>query len=177
MKKARRAQDDATLTITSMMDMMTIILVFLLKSYSTTDISVKPDGNLTLPASTTVSPPKKAVQVLVAKNRILVDDGRETIEVFELEYNPATDEIQIPAAEISTTQPLMLDGENSLFNVLENARISIEEKGKATGTDFEGEVLLQVDKDISFDVVHRVMFTAGQAQFSEFQFVVIKSGE
>ena len=41
-RKLRRQSDDAGLNITSMMDMMTIILVFLLKSYSTDDVSVAP---------------------------------------------------------------------------------------------------------------------------------------
>ena len=55
LKKARRDQEPGSLSITSMMDMMTIILVFLLKSYSTTDITVKPDANLMLPASSSVA--------------------------------------------------------------------------------------------------------------------------
>jgi biopolymer transport protein ExbD len=173
MKKARRAQEEASLTITSMMDMMTIILVFLLKSYSTTDISVKPDGNLTLPASTTTKAPKMAVQVLVAKNRILVDDA----EIFALEYDSATEKIFIPENEIDPKNLLRVDGENSLFKALDDARLAIIEKGKATGTEFEGEVLLQIDRDVPFDVIHRVMYTAGQADYVNFQFVVIKTGE
>jgi biopolymer transport protein ExbD len=37
---------------------------------------------------------------------------------------------------------------------------------------FEGRILLQVDKKIPFSLVREVMFTAGQAKFSEFKFVV-----
>ena len=43
LNKARRPSEPAGLNITSMMDMMTIILVFLLKSYSTQDISICPE--------------------------------------------------------------------------------------------------------------------------------------
>ena len=50
-KKSRRQGTDAGLSITSMMDMMTIILVFLLKNYSTTDISVAPSDDLQIPLS------------------------------------------------------------------------------------------------------------------------------
>ena len=52
LKQARRPTNDGGLNITSMMDMMTIILVFLLKSYSTQDISVAPSEDLELPVST-----------------------------------------------------------------------------------------------------------------------------
>ena len=52
LNKARRPSEPAGLNITSMMDMMTIILVFLLKSYSTQDISIAPSEDLELPVST-----------------------------------------------------------------------------------------------------------------------------
>ena len=41
---------------------------------------------------------------------------------------------------------------------------------------FKGQVLLQCDKTLPFSVLREVMYTAGQAQFSEFRFVVYKSG-
>ncbi len=173
LKTARRDLPEATLTITSMMDMMTIILVFLLKSYSTTDISVKPDGNLTLPASSSTEAPTMAVQVLVAKNRILVDEN----EIMLLDYDQATGVIRIPENELDPDNKLFINGEHSLAKELENARITLTEQNKSTKTEFEGEVLLQIDRDVPFDVIHRVMFTAGQEQFGEFQFVVIKTGE
>ena len=61
MKKPRRGTVTDELNITSMMDMFTIILVFLLKSYSTEDSSVASSGDLELPISTTMVKPKLAV--------------------------------------------------------------------------------------------------------------------
>jgi hypothetical protein len=40
---------------------------------------------------------------------------------------------------------------------------------------FEGKVIFQVDKDIPFALLRDVMYNAGQAKFSEFEFVVISS--
>jgi len=40
---------------------------------------------------------------------------------------------------------------------------------------FKGRLLLQCDKDIPFSLLREVMYTAGQAQFGEFKFVVFKS--
>ncbi len=49
---ARRKHNlDAKLQITSLMDIMTTILVFLLKSYSTDDIPTAPSADLRLPTS------------------------------------------------------------------------------------------------------------------------------
>ncbi len=42
---------------------------------------------------------------------------------------------------------------------------------------FTGRILLQCDRNIPFSLVREVMYTAGQAQFAEFKFVVYKGGE
>jgi biopolymer transport protein ExbD len=73
LKKARRREDAAGLNITSMMDMMTIILVFLLKSYSTQDISVAPSEDLELPTFIVQKAPEMVVSVVVSKSKIVVD--------------------------------------------------------------------------------------------------------
>ena len=41
--------------------------------------------------------------------------------------------------------------------------------------EFKGEILLQVDREIPFSVVRSVMYTAGQARFGQFMFVVYKN--
>ena len=42
--------------------------------------------------------------------------------------------------------------------------------------EFKGEILLQCDSTLPFSLIREVMYTAGQAQFSNFRFVVIKGG-
>src|SRR5205814_7711485 len=61
------------LNITPMMDMMTIILVFLLKSFATNTSNLTFDSNLSPPKSTTLLKPKLAVSVVVTKKVILVE--------------------------------------------------------------------------------------------------------
>ena len=61
------------LNITPMMDMMTIILVFLLKSFSSTTSNITFDQNLQVPKSFTELKPKLAVTVTVTKKVLLVE--------------------------------------------------------------------------------------------------------
>src|SRR6201995_253351 len=64
------------LNITPMMDMMTIILVFLLKSFSSSTSTITFDQNLQVPKSFTELNPKLAVTVTVTKKVLLVEgDG------------------------------------------------------------------------------------------------------
>src|SRR4029453_3425157 len=59
------------LNITPMMDMMTIILVFLLKSFSSTTSNITFDQNLQVPKSFTELKPKMAGAVAVSEKVIL----------------------------------------------------------------------------------------------------------
>src|SRR5262252_3013695 len=61
------------LNITPMMDMMTIILVFLLKSFSASASTITFDSNLQVPRSETQLKTKLAVSVTLTKKVILVE--------------------------------------------------------------------------------------------------------
>ena len=72
----RRAQPvEAKLNITSLMDIMTIILVFLLKSYSTEDIQIAPSDDLRLPSSSAQKPPERLEDVTLVLSRRRHDHG------------------------------------------------------------------------------------------------------
>ncbi|HHO53558.1 MAG TPA: hypothetical protein ENK18_22475 [Deltaproteobacteria bacterium] len=172
-KKGRRASVDAGLTITSMMDMMTIILVFLLKSYQTDDVSVAASEDLQIPISSAEKAPKLAVNVIVSRKDVVVD-GTFVLDI-ERGINEETgeEELSIPADE-KRGQLI-----SKLYDVLLEKAQTSKEIGAKAGSDeldFKGEILLQVDKRMPFSVVREVMFTSGQAQFSNFRFVVIKGG-
>jgi biopolymer transport protein ExbD len=159
------------LNITSMMDMMTIILVFLLKSYSTDDISIAASEDLRLPISTSEKPPKLAVNVVVSRVDVVVD-GEWVMNLEEVpDEETGEPVIQVPEGE---KRGQMI---SSLFDALQAKADTAKSLGQKAGTsefDFKGQVLLQCDKRLSFSVIREVMFTAGQAQFGEFRFVVIK---
>ena len=175
LKKARRIALDAGLNITSMMDMMTIILVFLLKSYGTQDISVAPSEDLQLPVSTTQAPPQIAVNLIVTKSKIIVDGVHVlTLVKEEDKQNPGQERLAVPADE-KRGQAIL-----PLLEVLEVKADSAKNDGaRLAGTgsdqhDFKGRLLIQCDKTLPFSVLREVMYTAGQAHFSEFKFVVYK---
>src|SRR5260370_18158884 len=64
------------LNIVAMMDMMTIILVFLLKSYSSSSASVTASEDVRPPISTTRATPKDTVAVTIPPKGILVAHTR-----------------------------------------------------------------------------------------------------
>lgn len=170
-KSSRRGDGTEDLNITSMMDMMTIILVFLLKSYSTDDISVAGNDDLILPVSTSNKPPKLAVNVIVSQSEVLVD-GEPVLQLEEY--------MDEESGQASVRVPLEAKRGAKIIDLYDKLTTKAEQSkrlGEQTGTeefDFKGQVLLQCDRRLPFSVIREVMYTAGQAQFGEFRFVVIK---
>lgn len=170
-KKSRRDTTDGGLSITSMMDMMTIILVFLLKSYSTDDVSVAPSKDLQVPISSAEKAPKLAVNVVVSQSQIVVD-GDEVLALERVQDDSGAEVTAVPASE-KRGQLI-----SSLYERLLEKAETAKDLAMRTGAEefeFKGEVLLQCDKRLPFSVIREVMFTAGQAQFGNFRFIVIKA--
>lgn len=174
-RATRRRTGTDDLNITSMMDMFTIVLVFLLKSFSTEDITVTPSSDLQLPNSTTTTPPRLAVNVVVTKTQILVDGV--TLLPLTTAADPANPQVPlvvVPAAE--KQGPLIPRLQERLQQKADAAKAIATASGRSDH-EFRGEVLLQCDKSLPFSVVSEVMYTAGQAQFADFRFVVYRTGE
>jgi biopolymer transport protein ExbD len=60
-----------------------------------------------------------------------------------------------------------------LYEKAEQAK-ALGERSNNPDLAFKGRILLQVDKEMPYSVLRSVMYTAGQAQFGEFKFVVYK---
>src|SRR3954452_22800557 len=74
-RKEREAEGEIKeLNITAMMDMMTIILVFLLKSYSASNVAMTASEDVRPPISTARTTPRDTVAVTITPKHILVGD-------------------------------------------------------------------------------------------------------
>src|SRR5882724_9185129 len=65
------------LNITAMMDMMTIILVFLIKSYATSAVTMTSSEDLKPPISTTRLTPKDTIAVTITEKSVLVGEKQK----------------------------------------------------------------------------------------------------
>ena len=111
-----------------------------------------------------------AVNVVVSRKEIVVD-GEWVLDLSQdLDENGST-VLTIPEEE-KRGQLI-----SKLFDLLLEKAETAKDIGGRAGSDefgFKGEILLQCDKRLPFSVIREVMFTAGQAQFGNFRFVVIK---
>src|SRR4051794_34339074 len=75
-KEREAAGEIRELNITAMMDMMTIILVFLLKSYSASSVAMTASEDIRPPVSSTRATPKDNVAVTITPKNILVGERK-----------------------------------------------------------------------------------------------------
>ena len=150
------------LNITAMMDMMTIILVFLLKTYAASAIVLSQSEDVKPPISSTRAVPRDTVAVTITPKDILVGDR----VVVQLENG------QIPAA--------ILDGR--LVKPLQAALRREVDKLKLIASrnptaPFSHELSVIGDRRIPYDLLLTVLYTAGQAELENYRFVVLQKGE
>ncbi len=152
----RSKRGSFTLRLTSMIDMFTILLVFLLKSYSAEGQIVTVSKDLHLPESTSELAPKVTSVIYVTSEWILLD-GRP---VEKIENILSTNNLLIEKLHDSLLQ---------LRAITEGiGGISDQMKG------FQGQIAIQGDKEITFDLLKRIMLTCGQVGYNNMLLTVMQ---
>ena len=146
------------LNLTAMMDMMTIILVFLLKNYASTPENISVSDDLGPPRSSTKIPMDVAVTITVTKKGILVDD--KPVAAMK-------DGSVVGETGGSTNAPIA-----ALNEVLDRKVADMNAIAAKGGSPFEGKILIVADEKTSYAMLMRVLYTAGIAQFSQYKLVV-----
>lgn len=147
--------------ITSMVDMFVILLVFLLKSYSTSPVQISPNKDLTLPESTAQVDPEDVVKLVVSKNGIFLEDHK----VMELSFGKVLPE------DVDKTDGQFL---KKLFDELDSQ--AKKTRGIAAVNDtveFDGKILMQADRDLPYSLLQKVLYTSMLAGYSDMKLAVV----
>lgn len=161
-KEREAAGEIKELNITAMMDMMTILLVFLLKSFASSSAALTASEDVRPPVSSTRATPKDTVAVTVTPKNILVGEK----EVLRLKNG------QIPPEALQGRVVLPLDAQ--LKKEVEKLKYIAERNPAAA---FNGELSVIADKSIPYDMLLTVLYTAGQNELENYRFVVLQAGE
>jgi biopolymer transport protein ExbD len=156
-RKVKLEGEDITgLNLTAMMDMMTILLVFLVKSYTTDPERINSSDKLMPPRSSATEELKPAVTIMVSTEGLMVEDKlvKRMDDLTVEQVNKA----RIPELEDALTT-----------RVEELKRL--EQMG---GRPFDGSLLVVADKNTPYNILTAVLYTAGQAQFSNYRLLVQK---
>jgi biopolymer transport protein ExbD len=148
--------------LTSLVDMMTILLVFLLKSFSMEGDLMSPASGLRLPTSSSRDRAVPEVSVEVTRAEIRVD-GRPVVALADLDLARA-------ATEASVAEPIPELAAALAARTLRDAGAP----GDAEGDHPTHAVTIQCDRDGEFRLLERVMTTCSAAGFTDFSLLVMR---
>ena len=145
------------LNLTSMMDMFTIILVFLLKSYTTEGQLIQPSEYLTLPKSNVKTPAETGLDIVVSKEVIMVNNKT----VVDME--------SVKKQKGYVIEPLSQE-------LLHHAR-EAKNMEEQFGVPFSGKVTIQADKRLPYRELVKVMATCGVSEYPNMRLLVYQKEE
>ena len=136
--------------ITSLVDVMTILLVFLIKNFSVDSDVVSPPSNVDLPLSTSQKPAQPRCAVTITKEEII-----------------AGDRVVANTAEVERSDSL----------IIEPLRVMMSALLPSCLVDESGAAVILCDKDVNFAVVKKVMSTCSKAGVVDYSILVLKEGD
>ncbi len=165
MKSRRRSKSGGAfdIDITSLLDILTIMMVFLLQSYNSSGVVINVPKEIELPRSNSESLNTFGVNIQVSKSQIWIDDK----EIINTE---TTDSAQLFDEGGRRIIPLY----NELVKIKETIKLSGKLSPDAKA--FSGVANLVVDKSLKYSYLKRVMYTCAAAGFKEFKFIVLAEG-
>lgn len=151
------------LNITPMMDMMTIILVFLLKTFTSSTTIIPQDANMALAPSLTRMTVKQAVPITVTKRIVLVE-GEPVAPINNGKIDPA----------------LKRDGENGyyispLVEMLQKVSNKERKVAEMTGRTFDAELMIIADRNTPYRLLTEILYSCGQAGYANYRLLVLKN--
>ena len=159
-KRKRQSQKfiPPKLMLTSMMDMFTIILIFLLFSFSSNPETLRLDKDLELPRSTAQQGYQKTIKLVLSQKELRLND-----EVMAEVRNHQI--VGLSDADLKAS---------TLFQRLETKRTTQAVDAGEQVRQEAPHILFLCDKSFSFKTINSVIKTAGMAGYPNFQFAVLE---
>lgn len=159
----RKKKSLIEIDITSLLDILVILLVFLLRSYNSSGIVLNVPKGISLPQSQSQTPNNTGVIVQVSPSKIWIDS-----EVV-------LDSAQLPKQTYDHNGKRIIP----LYNKLVAKREEFQEiaKRSAGAQKFSGIVNLVIDKSLKYNYLKKLMYTCAEAGFRKYKFVVMGDEE
>lgn len=165
----------ATLTLTAMVDMFTVLVVFLLQNYKTTDTVLYIPQTVQLPKASSTKELKPAHVITISQQEVTLDN-QPIVSFTEVKEQK---DWMIKSLFARVSEALMQDDvdykqglRNQLRTVVAGAKNS-----QAVPEESRRKVTVQADKSIDFLTIKKVMYTATEAGVIEINFAVINEAK
>lgn len=147
-----KGPNNVELNMTPLVDMFVIMVLFLIANFSATGEIINQSNDIELPEAKHVEGIQLTTVIRVSMTDIYVETDRiaKIDEVLGEEY------LNIPALE----------------EKLRTVKADYEKLHATTGKEFTGDINIQAHKDLSFNVMKRIMYSAAVAGYGNINFAV-----
>lgn len=165
-------------SLNSLMDVVTIILVYFVKTFAVSPLSVQ-EPSVQLPISTSLEAPEDLPVIMVTgtERREAVPGGK-TMVIQSLPTIVVDDHVILQLADNFGIKPEDMDG--PVIRRLKDSLLEAKQKQLQTNKLLDkegsgGKIIFVFDKNVPYELASAVMVTASMAGFSEFKFAIVKN--
>ncbi len=160
-KKAAQAQD-MSLNITAMADIFTVLLVFLLKSFTTSAVTLSPSAGLVLPeVFSSNQVPTDALKVEISSTAVLIENQ----PVLDLkDYQFAMGDMDGNKTSKSLSQALAKERKRQMTIAQANSQVKIDPK-----------ILIVADQKAPYSTIKTVLASAAVNGYTDFKLAVVQN--
>lgn len=155
-RRVNGGSTQAPIPMTSLMDILTCLLLFVLKSVVLEGEVISPVPGVNLPESSSETSPRTSIAIAVFDDVVMMDG-----------------EVVTTISKAKGSSTLLIA---PLANRLDEAYEKSVEIAKLRGDEgeFRGKIAIQGDKDIDFSILQRVMYTCSHSGFEEISLAVLE---
>lgn len=172
-KRGRKRSVVAMLPLTAMVDMFTVLAVFLLQNYQTTGEVIELSDDVKLPKASQTKELKPANVIMVSPREITLDK-QKVVDIVQVR---AQSDWEIPILANAIVAKFKAAEESRKILGLDKIRQAVDQNKPESQREKPEDlrrVTVQADKSIDFLTIKKVMFTLYQAGASEINFAVLK---
>ena len=153
------------INIYPMMDMMTIILVFLIMQFAQDSVDIMQSDDLQIPISISRQEVQEALAIQITRADVLVDN-RRVMGLRNGTVDPSQKQGGANGFLITPLHAVMTQHRDRLKLIAQ----------RNPNRPFRGSVQIIADRRTPFRTLSEVIYTMGQAEFSELHFIVLQGG-
>lgn len=159
-KKRSPQSQEMSLQITSMADIFTILLVFLLKSFASGAVNVTPSAGTLLPEAHAGETAVEALKVEISEKAVLVE-GQPVAELKSFKFSPG--DLQGNGSSKVLGQALEKERQRQLLIAKSNSDVKVDPK-----------ILIVSDQRVPYSTVKSVLASAALNGYTDFKLAVVK---
>ena len=158
--KNRAQNEEMTLQITSMADIFTILLVFLLKSFASGAVNITPSNGLLLPQANAGEASIEALKVEIAKDGVLIE-GKPVAVLKQFAFDAS----DLQANHVSQSLSKALDHERQKQIRIAKANTDVK---------VDAKIMVVADQRAPYGTVKSVLASAAVNGYTDFKLAVVK---